>query len=476
MRSFFTAGALVFCLASHCGAASQSSQSSADAVISIQDAAPSGLMPQYQAATTVDLTVAEASPANGLTWGQVVAEAQQHNPSLVEAGLYVKQGQEQVSIGNAAYMPTITANASINRGQGQQIIDGSVLNTSSGSYGGNLAGNWNLFNGFATTATYEENAATVRNRQAAYDQASTTLYLSLGDAFDQLLYDQSDMVLQKLLVERYHSDTLYQEQEFKGGLTALWTYEKAQSDEAGQVWSYNQEKYSMMSDQAALAILLGREADDAGGLAVAGALTVSAAPDDFHADLRKMVADNPTMRYYRTLADEDDAAVWLAESTRYPSVTATGSWGTSGEETWGPTNKYWQASLNFSYELFAGGGLEAAITQADQALDQAKVTVGDQQHQLAAALFKAWTAYIGAYQRMPGAHMAVRAGADRFATVGALYQAGREEFLDYEQAESIYSGAQTGYLSELLAAAEAQIAYRNAVGVTLEQVAASPAP
>jgi outer membrane protein TolC len=475
MRSPFLAGVLIFCSAALYGAASNS-QSGDEAVISIQDAAKSGLMKQYKPTTVVDLSIGPASPADGLTWPQVVAEALRSNPSLVEAKLFVQQGQEQVKIGDAAFMPTVTANASVNRGQGQQIIDGSVLNTSSGSYSGDLAGSWNIFNGFATMATREENEATVRNRQAAYDQASTALYLSLGNAFDQLLYDQNDMVLLKMLVRRYHADTLYQEQEFKGGLTALWTYEKGQSDEAGEVWSFNQEKYSMMSDQAALAVLLGRPADSAGHLAVAGALTVSAAPDDYHADLARMTQDNPTMRYYRTLAQEGDGALWLAESTRYPSITASGSWGTSGQETWGPKNKLWQGSLNFSYELFAGGGLEAAITQADQALNQAKVTVDDQQHQLEAALLKAWTGYIGDYQRLPTGVMAIRAGADRFATVGALYQAGREEFLDYEQAESIYSGAQTGMLNYLLAAAEAQVAYKNAVGVTLEQSAADPAP
>lgn len=476
MRFLYVAGALLVGSAAICGAASQSSQSDSDSVISIQQASKSGLMRQYRSATKVTFIRVDASPADGLTWSQTAAEAMAHNPGLIEAKLFVKQGQEQAAIGDAAYMPTITADASINRGQGQQIVDGSVFNTSSGSYAGDLMGTWNLFNGFATNATHAENAATVRNRQAAYDQASSALYFSLGEAFDQLLYDQNNMALQKLLVKRYHSDTLYQEQEFKGGLTALWTYEKAQSDESGQVWSYNSAKYSMMSDQAALAVLLGRQAGDAGHLAVAGALTVTAAPDDYHADLGRMNNDNPTMQYYRALAQEEDGAVWLAESTRYPSVTANGSWGTSGEETWGPTNKFWQASLDVSYTLFAGGGMEAAITQADEALDQAKSTVNDEQHQLAAALFKAWTGYVGAYQRLPSAQMAVRAGADRFATVGALYQAGREEFLDYEQAESIYSGSQTGLLGALLSAAEAQVAYKNAVGVTLEQASASPAP
>lgn len=476
MRSPVLAGFLILCSTALSGAASQTPPSDDDAVVSIQDAPKSGLMKQYKSAVKVDLTIGAASPSDGLTWPQVAAEALKNNPSLAEAKLFVQQGQEQLTIGDAGFLPTVTANGGINRGHGEQIVNGSVFNTSSGSYQGDLQGSWNLFNGFSTLATREENLALLRNRQAAYDQASSALYLSLGQAFNELLYDQNNMVLMKLLVQRYRADTLYQEQEFKVGLTALWTYEKAQSDEAGQVWSYDQQKYTMLSDQAALAVLLGRPADTQGALAVAGALTVSAAPADYRADLRKMIDQNPTMRYYRALADEEDGALWQAESTRYPSVTATGTWGTSGQETWGPPNKVWQGSLNVSYELFAGGGLEAAITQADEALKQAKVAVDDQEHQLQAALFKAWTAYISGYQRLPSAAMAMRAGADRFATVGALYQAGREEFLDYEQAESIYSGSQTGLLSSLLAGAQAQVAYKNAVGVTLEETASSPAP
>ncbi|HTB23155.1 MAG TPA: TolC family protein [bacterium] len=444
-------------------------------MISIANAPKNGLMRQYKASVKVDLSIGDASPADGLTWPQAVAEAQQHNPSLIEAKLFIQQGEKQVDIGDAGFLPTVTANAGINRGQGQQIVNGGVFNTSAGSYQGSLDGTWNIFDGFSTLATRDLNLAAVQNRQAAYDQASSALYLSLGEAFDQLLYDQNNMALQKLLVQRYRADTLYQEQEFKGGLTALWTYEKAQSDEASQVWSFKQAKYSLQSDQAALAILLGRDAD-APDLSVAGTLTVTAAPEDFHGDLRRMLQDNPTLRYYRSLVAEDDAALWNAESTRYPSLSASGSWGTSGEENWGPRNREWQGSLNLSYELFAGGGAEAAITQADQALKQAQTTADDELHQWEAALLKAWTAYIGGYERLPSAAMAVRAGADRFATVGALYQSGREEFLDYEQAESIYSGAQSGLLGQLLAAAEAQVAYKNALGMTLEDAAASPAP
>ncbi len=478
MRFHFSGMALAALLSAAPSAvwASRAITTNADAFNAVAGASPDGQMEAYRTAIHLAPVRDPSADAPALNWRQAARMALASNPGLVEARLYVRQGQEQVTIGDAGFWPTLTAGAGINRGHGEQIFQGGVINTTSGSYEGDLTGSWNLFNGFATLATHEQNVAEVRNRQAAYDQASSALYQSLGQAFDQVLYDQAALALEQELVARYRSDTLYQEQEFKGGLTALWTYEKAQSDEAGQIWSYHQQRYALLSDRAALAVLLGRRGDGTDSVSAAGSLTVSAVPDDFRADLNRMVRINPTLAYYRTLAEAADAAVWLADSTRYPSVTATGSYGASGLETWGPRNRLWQASLNVSYELFAGGALEAAITQADLARRQAYVTVDDQKRQLQAALFKAWTALGTAWERLPSAQMAIQAGADRFATVGALYQSGREEFLDYEQAESIYSGSQTAALSALLAAAQAQVSYRGAVGLTLERAADDEAP
>jgi outer membrane protein TolC len=422
----------------------------------------------------------ELASSVGLTWRQAAAEALENNPGLKEDRLYVKQGQEQVAIGDAGFYPTISAGAGINRGGGQTALaNGVLLEDTPGTYFGSINGSWNLFNGFATLASREQNLAAVESRQDAYNQASTALYQSLGQAFNQLIYDQSNLILLNSLLLRYHADTLYQEQEFKGGLTALWTYEKSQSDEAGVAWQVEQQKYSMESDRSALAVLLGRRADTASDLVVAGALTISAAPQDYHEDLEAMERNNPSMAYYRSLVKEADSALWQAESSRYPTLAASGSFGETGNETFlidPPKSWSWSAGLNINYELFAGGGMEAAIRQSRLALEQAKVGLADQQHQLTAALLKAWTAYLTNVDRLPSAAMAVRAGVDRFATVGALYQAGREAFLDYEQAESIYSGAQTQQLSNLLSAAQAQVDYRSAVGMVLEDASKNPAP
>ena len=418
-----------------------------------------------------------ADSADGaLTWGQAAAEALANNPSLKEARLALSQAEQQVTIADAGLYPSLVAEASLDRGSSDLFSGGHTYETPNGTYQGGLQASWNLFNGFATLAARSQAQATVQARQASYDQASSALYEALGQACNQLLYDQNSLVLLQSLADRYHADTLYQEQEFNAGLAALWTYEKTQSDEAGVVWQVSQQKYTLAADQAALAALLGHGPDGAGSIGMAGALTVTSAPEDYRPDLQRMLKSNPTLQGYRDQLALAQGALWQSQSTRYPSLSANGSWGASGGEQWGPDSNQWQAGLSLSYQLFSGGGLEAAITQANLAVEQARVTLADQEHDLQSALLKAWTSYAGAVLRLPSAEMAVKAGVDRFDTVGALYQAGREAYLDYEQAESIYSGAQTQQLSNLLSAAQSQLAYRNAAGITLEEAAKYPAP
>ncbi|HXC64660.1 MAG TPA: hypothetical protein VNZ67_09890, partial [bacterium] len=56
-----------------------------------------------------------------------------------------------------------------------------------------------------------------------------------------------------------------------------------------------------------------------------------------------------------------------------------------------------------------------------------------------------------------------------------LYTAGRDQYLDYEQAEQIYTSAQQQELSDRMAAAQAEAGYQNALGLGLEDIQSTSA-
>jgi outer membrane protein TolC len=428
-------------------------------------------------ASAGSLRAADPSP---LTWTQAVKQALQSNPSLASARLGIKAADEGLSVANAGLWPSVNAVAGINRSHNTALQDGplqvSGQESTSAGYSGGLQGSWNLFNGFSTLYLRGQRQQALAQAKAQYALSSASLLQSLHLAFNQLLYDQKNNELLKAIADRYHQDTLYQQLEFEAGKTARWTFLKSQSDEAGVKWDLEQNVMNTQADQAAFAGLLGQDPDQSSGLTVEGDLTVAAPPKDDSADWAKLSQTSPAILIQKAATAGADDSLGQAYSSLYPSLSASGNITYSGGDTWGPSNQSYGAGLNLSFNLFNGGGQVAAISQARAQLDASRQDLVDAIHAARSNLRKAWASYQSAFDRLPVQDLAKAAGEERFKTVGALYQSGRAAYLDYEQAESIYTQAQQQDLSTGLNAATAQANYQNALGLGLEDAVAAPAP
>lgn len=433
------------------------------------------------------LALAALSPALGLagapiTWEQARQQALQANPSLLSARQAVTAADQGLAAADAAFLPSLNAVAGINRDQTSALTGLPALGLASGQsstgagYSGGLQANWALFNGFGTIYARAHGQQLLAQAQAAYAAASAALLLGLRQAFNQLLYDQQNTALLQAIADRYHQDTRYQELEFQSGQTARWTFLKSQSDEAQVKWDLEQNGLSTQADQAALAGLLGQDPAQAGSLSVDGDLTTDAPPADDLADWARLQRINPALRSQQAVVDADDAGLGQADASLYPTLSAGGSYTYSGGDSWGPQEAVLAGSLNLSFNLFNGGANLASIRQARAVLEGSRRDLDNLRLQLRAALRKAWAGYLGDYDRLPSEHLATLAGEERFKTVGALYAAGRAAYLDYEQAESIYTSSQQQELSARLGAAQAEAQYLNQLGLGLEDsVPATPA-
>jgi outer membrane protein TolC len=319
-------------------------------------------------------------------------------------------------------------------------------------------------------AARSQSEQVLAQNQAAYNLASTTVMLSLWQGFNQLLFDQMNEGLLEDIRQRYHEDTLYEDLEFKSGQTARWTFLKSQSDEAQVKWQEDQNTLTIQADQAALAALLGRDPTKAKELVVEGNLSATAAPDDDQDALAAVAESYPSLLQQQAVVQGNEAAVELSEASRYPTLSANGTYSTVSTDNWGDE---WTAGLSLNYNLFAGGADEAAVTQAKAALEASRQTLANLRMQLQVSLHRAWVAYTTDYQHVPLTHMATLAGVERYKTVGKLYEAGLAQYLDYEQAEEIYTSAQQSELSANLSAVQAQASYENALGRTLKDVLAA---
>ena len=425
---------------------------------------------------------AAALAASPLTWQEACRQALGGNPGLVSARLAVTGAQEGLSVADAGFWPSLNAVAGLDHDQTSalQALPSPGLaagqSSSSASYNGGLQTSWDLFNGFGTLYARSRSLQLVAQAQAQYDAASAALLLELRQAFAQLLYDQLNAALLESIADRYHQDTLYQQLEFQSGQTARWTFLKSQSDEAQVNWDLEQNGLNTQSDRAVLAALLGQDPDTAADLAVQGELTPDAAPDDDVADWAKAAVSLPALRLQRAVVAADEAGLGQAEAPLYPTLSATGSYTGSGGDSWGPQQTVLAGGLSLSFNLFNGGSNLAGVRQARAAAQAGRQDLATQLLQARSAVRKAWAAYKAAYDRLPSEHLATLAGQERYKTVGALYNAGRAAYLDYEQAETIYTQSQQQELSARLSAAQAQATYQSQLGLGLEDVQSSHAP
>lgn len=428
-----------------------------------------------------------AAPANavplsttalgGLTWAQAVPQALQHSPTLASAKQSVVVADQGVALADADLLPTLNAVAGLDRSQSTALSGASwTAGTSlSSGYSGGLQANWTLFSGFSSLYGRAKARQELAGAKAAYASASATLLLGLRQAFNQLLYDQKNAALLQAIADRYHQDTLYQQLEFQSGQTARWTFLKSQSDEAQVKWDLEQNNLTTQADRANLAALLGQDPAQAGSLAVDGDLAAGAPPADDSADWAK-VQSGPVVEQQQATLAADDAALGVSDASLYPSFSAAGNYTYSGGDSWGPDERVLGGSLNLNFNLFGGGANLAAIRQARATLEADRQNLQNLLLNQRSGLRKAWAAYFAAYDKVPMSQMATTAGEERFKTVGALYEAGRAAYLDYEQAESIYTQAQQSELSARLAAAQAEAQYQNTLGVGLEDVLAPAQP
>lgn len=407
-----------------------------------------------------------------LTWKQAVDETLVNNPSLASARLQVSAAQSGVTQSSANFWPSVNASAGINRsGYGPQ--NGGPESDSS-SYQTGLSGSWNLFNGFSTVYGRLAAMETLAQRKAQYTQTSSSVLLSLRQAFNQIFFDQENALLLDAIAKRYQQDTRYQQLQFQSGRAARWTFLKAQSDEAEVKWEVEQNTLSLQADQASLASVLDRAQDQAGSLKVLGNLEAAEPPEDTKADWVKISKNHPSILLSKAQIAMSEDGLGQARASLYPDLNAQGNYGYSGADAWGPTQHSWGASLNLSFNLFAGGANMAGINQADETLEASRKNLTSTLSQVESSLYKAWASYFSAYRRLPVARMATAAGIERFKTVKTLYQSGRAAFLDYEQAESIYTSSQQQELSISLSAAQAAAQYQSALGVSLEDVKTKP--
>ncbi|MCG8563883.1 MAG: TolC family protein [Desulfobacterales bacterium] len=296
-----------------------------------------------------------------LTLDRAKAIALENSPTLASAMERVNQAREEISQARSAYLPTLSAKGGYN--YTEAILDTSADET---KHTAQLTLTQTLFDGFnrkyaTLSAKYGKQA-----NQAALDDARRLLSWSVAQAWvnvqlarENIRIAQSDMAFN----QKQQEEAAIKQEAGTGSLSDRLNFETKVISARTNVVNYQQD---LLEARIGLAALMGYgTAQLPRGMTIAGLDSGGHGREATLPDLETLADQRPDIRKAGLAVDQAQAAVGVAKSDFYPTLSLTGGYGTSmgsnllDDDTMG-------ASLGFAVtiDLFDGGNRRSKVRQA----------------------------------------------------------------------------------------------------------------
>lgn len=285
---------------------------------------------------------AQAQDVRHLSFQEATELVEKNNPELRAQDLSLTSAQALERVAGAGFFPQISAN-----------VEGSQSHTSGTTTNSNSAGlsvSQNLFAGFADDAKVKQARANTETTRAVRRALRSRLSLDLKTAFQGLAYTDEYIKLTKALVQRRRENLRLVELLFHSGLENRGSVLLSRANLAQAEYEELQAQSSRAIAQAQLTRVLGLE--DQQTVYLEGNIPLHE-PAKSTPDFLMLAKQAPDFLQAVSQTAANSAAIDSAQSSFWPSLTASASVGKTGPEFF-PQNDKWTAGLNFSLPLFNG--------------------------------------------------------------------------------------------------------------------------
>ena len=396
-----------------------------------------------------------AASAETLTWDACRQRALDNNLTLSIAKLKLQQAEAEARSTRSVRTPDVTANASRRfSGTGD---DGNW--NSSESLSASVSASQSVFDGFGNRARIARADAELDAERANYDQTRSNVEFTLRRAFAQQLYVQELISLAEQIAARREDNVRLVELRYQGGREHKGSLLLSRAQYAQSLYEVKEAQRSLELARRALAKELGLLRFDP--FTVAGELDAAAPPEE--ADLYTLAEATPSYRSSHAARRAADEGYRITRSDRFPSVSASASFGSSGENSL--ETESWSAGLSVSLPLFTGGRLSQDILASGLRREQAVLNTEETLFELLVDLQDAWNGYRDAMDQMGVQAGLLEAAEMRAEIARTQYRQGLLSFEDWDRIESDLISRQKGWLSSRRAAVFAEAAWYNTLGI-----------
>lgn len=312
----------------------------------------------------------------------LVEESLTHNRQLGAAAQRVYRAAAQARIDGALDVPQVSTSFNASRGRTNFIglpFDGapSVLSNTINNLGVSLNVSWEIDLWGRLAAL--ENAAQADLAASALDlrAAAESVAAQTAKAWFGLIEAQQQLALAEATVESRETALTSARNRFEAGLISSVDLRLAESDTAATKALVELRKQSLDAAKRQLETLLGRypggALESATELPALSTLPPVAAPAE-------LLGRRPDLAALETRLRGSDARLSAAEASLYPSLSLTGSTGTSSNELGDLVDgdfRVWNIGGNLLQPLFTGGQLRAQVDLADAAARETAETFAD---------------------------------------------------------------------------------------------------
>jgi len=401
---------------------------------------------------------AAASAVETLNWSQCLDEAASHHPDLRSAAESVRQAEAQRKIVKSGTLPAVSASAG-----GTRSASTDAVASGAWSYGVNAS--QLLYDGAKTSS--EVKSATEKLKASRYSEEAVSVdtRYALRAAFVQLLTAQQQVSLAEEIMTKRKQNLRLISLLYKSGTENIGSLSKAQADLAESEFEVAQARRALDLAQMVLSTQLGRRSFTP--IRVTGQFTASEqtrTPPDFDSIAR----NNPA---YLELTAQKDAAGYNLQASKsafMPSVYVSTGFGNSSFRQLPPDRTDWQAGIDVSVPIYAGGAGRAGVAKARAAVNQLSADEESLYFSLMRSLEEAWKNFRDASEKVDVQKKFLDAAAERARIADAQYSAGLVSFNDWTIIEDNLVSAKKSFLNARSNLLTAEAAWVQAKGGTLE--------
>ena len=404
------------------------------------------------------LPTASAATVETLDWQQCLAEAAARHPDLRSAAESLRQSEAQRDIVKGGLLPTVSASAGGER-------SGSSAAAPAGAWSYSVNASQLLYDGAKTSSQVNSASETVKASKYNESEVSVATRYALRTAFVQLLTAQKQVALaEEIAVKRRYNLRLIALL-YKSGTEHIGSLSKAQADLAEAEFEVAQARRGLELAQVVLGTQLGRASF--GALRVTGQFTAKE-PTRQSPDFDRIAKENPT---YLNLTARKDAAGYSLQAARsafMPSVYLSSGFGNSAFKQLPPDRTDWQAGIDVSLPIYAGGSGKAGVAKARALVNQLSADEESLFLSLKRSLAQAWKSFVDASGNVDVQKKYLDAASERARIADAQYSAGLVSFNEWTIIEDNLVSAKKSYLNAQSNLLTAEAAWVQAEGGTLE--------